>query len=437
MMQLTTVEQRVCDAISSGENDLVALLQDLVRFDTTTHVAGAPPREEAALQALLGARLAGAGAEVRIWEPDPQLIAGHSMVPDGFTFEGRPQLVATFAGTGGGRILLLNGHIDVVDVGPLQHWVYDPFVAVVADGRVHGRGACDMKGGVACMAFAAEILARLGIRLQGDLIVNTVSEEESTGAGGLAMARTLTADGAIVPEPSGLDVWVACRGSVLPTITIPGRAGHAGIPPRPFEQGGAVNAIEKLEVVLAAIRELRAEWAARPGHPYLSLGGCVPTIIEGGNWIVSYPESCRLTCHIQYLPSQADGAGYGSLVQREFEECIAQAAGRDPWLAEHPPIVEWLVGGVPPAEVAADDPITLAAVSAAQAVGRPGRLAGLDNWHDGATLNVEAGIPAVCLGPGDIHLAHTSEESVPIADLVACSQAIAVAAMRFCGVAGG
>ena len=165
-----------------------------------------------------------------------------------------PQLVARFAGAGGGRTLLLNGHIDVVSVELRERWAHDPFAAVVEDGRVHGRGACDMKGGIACMALAAEVLAALGVGLRGDLVVNTVTDEESTGAGGLVTARTLQADGAIVPEPSSLDVWIACRGSLLPTITVEGRAGHAGIAPRDPDEGGAVNAIEKMAIVLEAIR---------------------------------------------------------------------------------------------------------------------------------------------------------------------------------------
>ena len=270
-----------------------------------------------------------------------------------------------------------------------------------------------MKGGVASMVFAAETLARLGIELAGDLIVNTVSEEESTGAGGLAMARTLRADAAIVPEPSGLGVWVACRGSLLPTITVEGRAGHAGLPHRPAEEGGAVNAIEKMALVLEAIGDLRREWQRLPPHPFLSPGDCVPTIVAGGEWIVSYPASCRLDCHIEYLPGQADEHGWGSLVEQEFSDWILRATAADPWLAAHPPRIEWLIGGVPPAEVPLDDPIVTTALGAARAVGRASELGGLENWHDGATLIVEAGIPSICLGPGDINVAHTIDESVP------------------------
>jgi acetylornithine deacetylase len=357
------------------------------------------------------------------------------MVPDGFTFEGRPQLAARFPGAGGGRTLLFNGHIDVVSIEPRERWSHDPFAAVVADGRVHGRGSCDMKGGVACMTFAAEVLADLGVRLAGDLIVNTVSEEESTGAGGLAMARELQADGAIVPEPGNLDVWIACRGSLLPTITVEGRSGHAGIAPRHPDEGGPVNAIEKMAMLLEAVRRLREEWALRPRHPYLSPAEIVPTMVSGGEWVVSYPASCRLDCHIEYLPEQADEQGFGSRVAREFEDWIARAAATDPWLREHPPTIDWLIGGVPPAEVAADDPIVQIALGATRAIGRTSELGGLDNWHDGATLIVEASIPSICLGPGDIHLAHTAQESIAISDLVDGAKSLAVSAMRFCGVA--
>ncbi len=430
-------EERICDAIASREDELVTLLQALIRFDTVTHTGDAPAREEAALQAYLGERLRSSGAAVEIFEPDPSVVAGHPMIPEGFTFAGRPQLVARFAGSGGGRSLLLNGHVDTVDVDPIEAWAHAPYEAVVAGGAVHGRGSCDMKGGVACMVFAAEVLADSGVQLAGDLIVNTVTEEESTGAGGLVSARTLEADAAIVTEPTGLDVWVACRGSLLPTITVEGRAGHAGLAPRHPDHGGAVNAIEKMAIVLEAIRRLREEWALRPRHPYLSPGDCVPTIVQGGEWIVSHPASCRLDCHIEYLPGQADERGWGSAVEHEFTDWIMRATAADPWLAEHPPVIEWTVGGVPPAEVPADEPIVEAALSAARAVGRQSRLGGLDNWHDGATLTVEAGIPAICLGPGDVYLAHTTSESVPVADLVACAQALALTALRYCGLNSG
>jgi len=431
-MSLTPLERQVVSTIAGRERELVELVCSLIAFDTVTHSPGALAREEAALQRFLAERLAAHGAEVSVAEPDVALVAGHPMIPAGFSFAGRPQLVARFPGAGEGRRLLLNGHLDVVDVEPRAAWSSDPFQGVVRDGCVWGRGACDMKGGIACMVLAAETLARLGVRLAGDLVVNTVSEEESTGAGGLVSARTLRADAAIVPEPSGLAVWVACRGSLLPTITVNGRAGHAGIAPRHPDDGGPVNAIEKASYLIMAIRRLREEWALRARHPYLSPADCVPTMVSGGEWIVSYPAQCRLDCHIEYLPdARHDGA---ERVMREFEEWIARAAASDGWLRDHPPVVEWPRPGVPSAEVSPSEPIVAELLDVERDLGRSARLGGLDNWHDGATLIVEAGIPSVCYGPGDIQCAHQADERVPIGELVACAQGIALATLRFCGV---
>ena len=118
---------------------------------------------------------------------------------------------------------------------------------------------------------------------------------------------------------------------------------------------------------------------------------------------------------------------------REFTDWIAEATAGDAWLREHPPEIEWGVGGVPPAEIAVSDPIVQTLIAAGGDLGQTRGIGGLDNWHDGATLTVEAGIPAVCFGPGDIHRAHTVDECVPIRDLVACAQRIALAALRFCG----
>jgi acetylornithine deacetylase len=429
---LSRAEKRVVRAIADGADELVELTRTLVGYDTRTREAGAGPGQEAELQAYLAERLARAGADADVFEPPADVVAGHPMIPVGFTFAGRPHLAARFRGSGGGRTLLLNGHVDTVGVEPRDRWQHDPFAAVVLDGAIHGRGSSDMKGGIASMVYAAETLARLGVRLPGDLVVNTVTDEESTGAGGLVTARTLHADAAIVPEPSGLELWIACRGSLIRRITVTGRAGHAGIAPQHPDTGGAVNAIEKMTILLEAIRRLREEWALRPSHPYLSPADCVPVLIAGGEWIVSYPETCTLDCHIEYLPDQADEHGGGGRIDEEFAAWIRRAADADPWLAAHPPGIEPIIGSVPPAEISADEPIVQAMLGASAALDHRATLGGLDNWHDGATLTVEAGIPALCYGPGIIAEAHTLTEHVRIADLVACAQTLAVTAMRFC-----
>jgi acetylornithine deacetylase len=440
-MALSDAERAVCEAIAAGREQLVALASRLIAFDTTARNPGDPPRDEAALQSYLAERLS-AGAEVDVFEPDAAALAGKPLVPPGLDFTGRPQLIARRRGRGGGRTLVLNGHIDVVSGEPRAAWQSDPFTPEMRDGKLYGRGACDMKGGIAAMVFATEMLAARGVELAGDLLIATNTDEESSGAGGTALVeRGLRADAAIVTEPTGFTVWVACRGSEYGVIHVPGRPGHAEVRQPDWRAGGAVNAIEKAQVVMDAIKSLRAEWSHREGlvHPHLSRPDLVPTMARSGEWPVTYPASCELTMAVMYLPGQADADGWGSAVRREVEEHIASyTAVHDDWLAEHPPRIEWWPNAVMPLEIDPSEPVVAATLDASRDVGQAAGLSGLDSWFDGATLTHLAGIPAIAYGPpgfdqSGLSVAHMIDEYVPVDGLVACAQGLAVAAMRFCG----
>jgi acetylornithine deacetylase len=442
-MDVSALERELVEEIGEREAEIVDLASDLIRMDTTARAPGDPPRAEAEVQRLLAERLASAGFEVDVFEPDAAALQGRPLVPQGLEFAGRPQLVARIAGSGGGRSLLLNGHIDVVPADEAEGWTSPPFAPEVRDGRLYGRGSCDMKGGVAAMVVAAEALARRGV-LAGDLLVATNTDEESSGAGGVALVdRGVRADGAIVTEPTGFDVWVSCRGSTYATITVPGRAGHAEIAHSGWRQGGAVNAIEKAEVVLGALRSVRERWAADPSleHPRLSRPDVVPTVITAGDWPVTIPGQARISVAVTFLPAQADADGWASTVEREVSEAIAEACASDEWLAEHPVVVSWWPNAVMPLELDPELPIVTATCGAVAALGGKQRLGGLDSWYDGATFTLLAGTPAVGFGPSGlgrdgVSQAHAVDEHVPVSDLVRCAQVIAVAAIRFCGATG-
>jgi acetylornithine deacetylase len=442
-MSLTDAERGVCEAIADGRDELVALAGSLISFDTTAREVGDPPRQEAALQQHLAGRLQNAGAQIDLFEPEPASLADAPLVPAGLDFAGRPQLIATLPGAGSGPSLLLNGHIDVVSAEPRAEWTSDPFSPQVRDGRLYGRGACDMKGGIAAMTLAAETLSRLRIRLAGDLIVATNTDEESSGAGGSALVRRgLAADAGIVTEPTGFRTWVACRGSEYGVITVPGRPGHAEVRHPPWLQGGAVNAIEKAGVVLDAIASLRDLWARTPElrHRLLSPPALLPTVVRGGEWPVTYPSSCELTIAVMYVPAQADERGWGAAVRREVEQWIVKETAHDDWLAAHPPRINWWANGVMPMEIPEWTPIVATMLDAGADLRLRRELGGLDSWYDGATFTHLAGIPSVGYGPPGFDpdgatVAHTIDEYVPVDGLVACAQALAVAAMRFCGVA--
>jgi len=426
---------QIAFAVAAKRDEIADLAADLVRFDTTARLPGDPPRQEAALQQMLAERLRRAGAEIELREPAPGDLARWArQVGTELDFVGRPQLVARWHGSGGGRSLVLNGHIDAVSAEPIQAWSVDPFAGTIDAGRLIGRGACDMKGGIAAMVVAAETVAASAGPLAGDLVINTVTDEESSGAGTLAcIAAGLRADGVIVPEPTGFDVWVACRGSLTPTITIQGRPGHAELTQPDWRKGGAVNAIEKLQVVLDALARLREHWRTSEAqrHPYLAPGTIVPVLVDGGEWFVTYPASCRLTCELMYLPQGADERGEGTLVEAELEQWLREQAAADPWLALNPPSIGW-GSDIPPAEIAADSDLAAVTLEAATSSGADGRIAGFDSWHDGASFIRAADSPAVAFGPPSTRDAHTIDESVSIDDLVTCAQTIALAAIEWC-----
>ncbi len=430
------LEEDVVERVRERRDELVGLVTELVACDTTARSPKDPPRDEAKLQGILAARLKALAAEVDVWEPDPT-SKGDRFVPDDLDFKGRPQLAARLAGAGNGRSLLLNGHIDAVTPGPVESWASDPFKAEVRDGLLYGRGVNDMKGGLASLLFALECLRGAGVRLRGDVVYCANTDEESSGAGSLAcIAHGVRADAGICAEPTGFDAWVTCRGTVCPIITVPGRAGHAEVVHPHWSEGGAVNAIEKAQVVIDAIKTLREEWRGRADkrHPLLSPGDIVPTLIEGGVWVVTVPPSCTVTCDAQYLPGDVDEEGTGKAVEREIMTWIDAAAQADPWLREHPLQWGWMEDVVP-GEIPADHPLVQLTLATGAECGRRGAVAGLDSWHDAAHFS-RSGTPTFSYGIGGEETAHAVDERAPVEDLVDFCAIVALAAMRWCGVTG-
>ena len=437
---MNDLEHSVTDAIAAGRDELVGLVADLVAFDTTAREPADPPRQEVELQQYLADRLAAAGASIDLWEPATGSLGSPRQVPNGLAFAGRPQLAATFAGAGGGRSLLLNGHIDAVTPDPIDAWTSDPWNAEERDGNLYGVGASDMKSGVACMAYAAEILARLGVRLQGDLIVHTNTDEESSGSGSIAgVQHGLRADAGICTEPTPGEIWVACRGSMSLTVTVAGRAGHAEIEHPHWREGGAVNAIDKASILMDAIRELDAEWQARPDrtHPYLPPADDHDHRNQRGYLVCDLPGLVHV--HGKHaVPARRRGRGWVGDGHGPPGRGAAgfAAAKTDDWLAENLPTFEW-GPDLPPFEVSETSPIVETLGTAAADLGAPQPLGGLASWFDAASFTRAGACPMVGFGAGTAGRpfeGHKADESIVIDDLVRCAQTLAVTAMRWCGV---
>ena len=342
-----------------------------------------------------------------------------------------------------GRDLLLNGHIDVVPVGDEAAWTTPPWEPTLRAGRVYGRGAVDMKGGLCCALFAAKAVRDSGVRLGGRLTVASVVGEEDGGTGTLAtLLRGHTADGAVVVEPTRLRVVTAQAGSLMFRLRVHGLSAHGCV----REEG--VSALERFVPLFAALRRLEAERcgaaaeggaaAAVAGDPRSPLfaGYRLPWPIEvgtvtAGDWASSVPDT--LVAEGRYGIAVGEDV---EVARRVFEAAVARAAAADPWLAAHPPEVEWWGGRFDPAVTALDDPVVAAVAAAASAVlDAPAPVEGVTYGSDMRLLANVGGIPTVLFGPGDVRVAHMPDEHVAVADLEAAARTLVLTALRFCGVA--
>jgi acetylornithine deacetylase len=333
------LERRIVDAVERNRERIAQTLQELIRFESIVIAdpskAGPGERE---CQNYLERRLAAAGFKTDLWEPDAEALLeiyrGKPGAQQGRDFRGRPNLAGTLSGSGGGRSILLTGHIDVVPPGEIAHWRHPPFAGAREGNTIHGRGAVDMKGGVASMLSAAEILRELEVPLSGDILFATVVDEEIGGMGTLAMAdRGYRADAGILTEPTGNRISPLCHGILWGKIVINGIGGHAELKARHWDAGGPVDAIALMRFVLDGIDVLNERWRTDPrkNHPLMELSNQINvTQIRAGEHPSSTAGRAEIIIDVQYLPSEKDADGVGGSVKREVEALVTTMSRVDP-----------------------------------------------------------------------------------------------------------
>ncbi len=429
---LTENESRVLELIETGQDELIANLQRMIRFQTVT-----PPmrgRAETAdyrqHQQFIRSLLDGLGMETEMWEVNAASLEdgpGRGVIPER-DMGNMPVVVGRLPAAGAGKSLLLNGHYDVVPPGDTAGWRFEPFGAAIDNGRIYGRGAADMKGGNAAMLFAVQAIQRAGLTLQGEVTVQIVPDEEATCMGTLAcVQRGCAADAALIPEPTGMQILVAMRGSVYGRITVVGRAGHAEMVQPHWSQGGAVNAISKAAKVIQALEDLADEWRQRPDRQHALIGpdSVLPTVIQGGEWEVTYPEKVEIRFGAMVAPGRKNPIG-------EIQDRLERLAASDPWMAAHPPALTsgpFYYG----AEVSPEEAIVQTAAQSLRDLGIQPRLRGFGSLTDAIHLINLAAIPAISIGP-DMDTIHGTDEFISIHQLVETARAIALVIMRWCGV---
>lgn len=386
---------------------------------------------ESGAQAVIIEKCRQLGLELDIWELDKEELQMHpAYFCDRKDFNGNPNLAALLKGSGGGKSLILNGHIDVVPVGDENSWDHDPFSGYITDGKLYGRGSTDMKGGTVALLMALESLIATGIRLKGDVIFQSVIEEESGGAGTLAtVLRGYQADGAIIPEPTNMKIFPKQQGSMWYRIIVKGRAAHGGT------RYEGVSALEKSILVLQALEELEKQRNEKIVDPlYEKIPLPIPINVgrmSCGGWPSSVPDEAIIEGRMGVAPEETIESA-----QKELEDCLAELSLKDEWLQYHPLKVEWFGARWLPGSLIDGHPLqSILSESFCEIMKMPPVIEASPWGTDGGILSNIANIPVVVFGPGVTAAAHDTNEHIVLEDMFRASEIIALAILKWCEAA--
>ncbi|MEV0689454.1 ArgE/DapE family deacylase [Streptomyces sp. NPDC050388] len=415
------------EAAALAAIDEAALGRTLMELIAVPSVTGSAAESE--LQHQLAGRLEWLGLEVDLWSMDLPALRAHPGFPGmEVPREEAWGLVGTTQDGGDGPTLILQGHVDVVPPGDPEAWGDgDPFVPRVTGDVVHGRGACDMKAGLAAHLAALTAIRTAGIRLRGRVAAHFVVGEEDGGIGAFGtLERGHRGDACVIAEPTGSTLITANAGALTFRLAVPGRAAHGSA----REQGvSAVDAYLPLHRALAALETERnrnpSPLLAEYPIPYaLSVG-----TVRAGDWASSVPDLLvaegRLGVRLDEDPAEA---------RADLERCVAEACAADPWLRDHPATVTWPGGRFASGRLPEGHPLPdVVGAAHTDATGAPpprrrGATYGSDLRH-----YTGAGIPTLQFGPGDIEVAHSPREQVSLRETVAVARTMVLTVLRTVG----
>lgn len=430
-MTLESKIKKILKEINGRKDEIIDFLQDLVRIPSVTGYEGNAQTFIERKFRELNLEVDVFEADIRKLRKDPAYFETTSYKKVGY--KNRPNVVGKLRGIGDGKSIILCGHIDVVSPEPIDAWTYNPWAAEIVNGRLYGRGAYDMKGGIAAMIYALQSIQEVGVQLKGDVILETTIEEEDGGIGGAlaTILRGYTADAAIITEPSDVKfIKVASGGVLYFRVKVRGKAAHAA-----FAHKG-VNAIDKAIKIYKELMQLNKERQSRIEYPLAerydpSLKGHVTTlnvgVIRGGDWPSTVPSSTELECRIGWPPGERI-----SDIKKQIEDAINKAIRYDPWLRENPPILEWFGWQAEPSEQNIDHPLVRTIEKnvekvTGESVSFCGGYAGLDTRHF-----IAHNIPAVAYGPRGGHM-HAADEYVEINSVIDVTKILALSILDWCG----
>lgn len=405
------------DAVDRHADSIIETLRDSIRIPSVTGAEGAAAE-------FYATQLRDVGLEVTTETVD------RVRVGDAFEFwdqetdlEHRPNVYARWA-VNGRPPLVFNGHVDVITPGPEDRWTDPPFGATVRDGRVIGRGAADMKGGLAAAIGAIRALRSLGLSPAADLAVQCVMGEETGGLGTIAAVRQGQSYGAAIAlEPTGLALAPAQSGHLKFDLTVEGRNAHTSVP------WTGVSAFEKLTYVYDGLQRLSNERNDSVQHPlfdaWVNKAPFAVGLVTAGHYGWTIPDHAQARGRFGILPGEDPDHARAAVSGR-----LAEISAADPWLRDHPARIAWMHGTFPAWETPGDDPLIASLRSSLAAVTGSAAERGMTYGCDSCHIHRLTGAPVAIFGPGVIEDCHVPNESVAIADILTAAKVLALTALR-------
>jgi acetylornithine deacetylase len=421
--KMKNMEDQIVEWLAENRMKGIKLLQRLVQERSTRG-------EESKAQAIIIEKLREIGLSLDIWEIGGAELTNHPIFcSDRKSFRGNPNVIGVLKGTGGGRSIILNGHIDVVPEGDLEAWNEDPYSGVIQNGRLYGRGSSDMKGGAVSLLMAIRAIKSCGIKLKGDVIFQSVIEEESGGVGTLAaVLRGYKADGAIIPEPTSMKLFPKQQGSMWFRITVKGRSAHGGT------RYEGVSAIGKMMVLINELQQLERERNLRMTDPlYAEIPIPIPINIgkiSSGQWPSTVPDVAIIEGRMGVAPDETLKEA-----EKEMEDCLKSLGEKDLWFLDYPPSIEWVGGRWLPASIDQKHFLVETVSHAFKKIKGYTPHVEASPWGtDGGILSAVGDIPVLVFGPGVTEAAHDINEYIYLDDVVDVAKIIAITIVEWCGV---
>ena len=383
---------------------------------------------ETGVQQIVADKLKRLNLEVDLWTPSMEELQAHPyFVQSRESYSGSPNVVGTWRGTGGGKSMILNGHIDVVPEGDRLQWAHDPFSGKIEAGKIFGRGSTDMKGGNIALLLALESIKNSGILLRGDVIFQSVIEEETGGVGTLAtLIRGYRADAALVPEPTNMKLFIRQQGSMWFRVKVEGVGAHAGT------RYEGISAIEKAMLVCQAILKLESDRNKNVTDP-LYANAPIPFPINigkitSGSWPSSVPDLAVIEGRIGVAPGEEM-----SSVKDQLRQTLKSLSDSDSWLKDHPVQLEFFGAQWIPNAVERNHPFVLVVEKHFKEVYQREVIVEASPWGtDAGLLGKIASTPALVIGPGVTKMAHFPNEYIVLDEVKAAAKLFARVMLEWC-----